>query len=125
MTTKLFTLTALPAAALLAAVAAAPVQAATVTASGPGINGAQLSVQVSFDISGSNLTITLTNIATADEETGGLDTPGNTLTGLFFDIIGSPTLTTVSATILGESSIIQGGTCNPGPCAGVTDVSGE
>ena len=125
MNKKLSALTALPAATLLAVVAAVPVQAATVTASGPGINGAQLSAQASFDISGDNLTITLTNIATADEETGGLDTPGNTLTGLFFDIIGSPALTTVSATIPGGSSIIQDATCVPGTCAGVTDVSGE
>jgi len=111
--------------ALAALVLTVPVQAATITGSGSGVNGAQLEAQASFDISGDFLTITLVNIATADEETGGQDTPGNTLTGLFFDITGAPTLTTVSATIPGGSSIIQDGTCNPGPCTGVTDVSGE
>lgn len=115
----------LSAVALAAMVSTVSVQAATITGSGSGLNGAQLEAQASFDISGDFLTVTLTNIATADEETGGQDTPGNTLTGLFFDIFGAPTLATVSATIPGGSSIIQDGTCNPGPCTGVTDVSGE
>ena len=95
------------------------------TVSGAGFNGATLDAQAIFDFSGDFLTITLSNIAASDEENGGLDTPTNTLTGLFFDITGAPALATVSATVAGGSSIIQTGTCNPGPCAGVTDVSGE
>ena len=115
----------LPAAMLLVGVAVAPAQASTVIGSGAGFNGAILEAQAMFDISGDFLTITLSNIAANDEETGGLDTPTNTLTGLFFDITGAPTLATVSATIAGGSSILQSATCTPGPCAGVTDVSGE
>jgi len=80
---KLFMSGALPAATLLTIVAA-PLQAATVTGTGAGVNGATLEAQASFDISGDFLTITLQNIATDDEETGGQDTLGNTLTGLFF-----------------------------------------
>lgn len=124
MDMKLFMRGALPVATLLA-IGSAPLQAATVTGTGAGVGGATLEAQASFDISGDFLTITLQNIATNDEETGGQDTPGNTLTGLFFDVVGIPTLTTVSATVAGGSSIVQAGTCNPGSCAGVTDVSGE
>ena len=113
------------AAILLATFAAASAQASTVTGSGAGFNGATLEAQATFDLAGDFLTITLTNIATSDEETGGLDTPTNTLTGLFFDLNGSPTLTTVSATVAGGSSVIQAGTCVPGPCVGATDMSGE
>lgn len=112
--------------ALLVAVSAPiSLQAATVTASGPGASGAQLSAQASFDIAGDNLTITLKNIATSDEGVGGKDSPGNTLTGLFFDIAGSPTLTTVSATIPSGSAIAQANKCDVATCTGVTDVSGE
>jgi len=115
----------LTAATLLAVVATAPAHAVTVTATGSGVNGAELAAQAMFEISGDTLTITLTNIATSDEEIGGFDTPGNTLTGLFFDIAGSPTLTKQSATIT-AGSLLQGSTCNPGPCTtATTDVGGE
>jgi len=125
MTTKLFTLTALPAVTLLAAVAAAPVQAATVTASGPGINGANLAAQATFDIAGDVLTITLKNIATADEEIGGQDTPGNTLSGLFFDFVGGSALIKDTATIA-AGSLLQGNTCSTALCLSTTtDVGGE
>ena len=113
----------LPVFVLLSAFAAAPVQAITITGSGAGYNGAMLAAQAEFTISGDFLTITLTNIATADEDINGLDTPTNTLTGLFFDVNGTPTLTTVSATVAAGSSII--GTCSVMSCVGVTDVSGE
>lgn len=116
----------LPAAMFLAAVVAAPVQAVTVTGSGAGFNGATLEAQATFDITGDILTISLKNIATADEETGspGQDTPTNTLTGLFFDFAGS-SLSKDTATIT-AGSLLQGNTCNIGTCDNTTtDVGGE
>jgi hypothetical protein len=100
-----------------------------VTASGTGINGAQLEAQATFVIVDDTLTITLTNTATDDEEFGdpGQDTPGNTLSGIFFDIAGSPspTLTPQSATI-SAGSLVQADKCDFGPCsASTTDVGGE
>ena len=125
MDKKLLGLPALSAATLLAAVAASPAQALTVTGSGAGFNGATLDAQATFDIGGDVLTITLTNLADADEELGGLDTPANTLSGLFFDFAGSPALTKDAATIT-AGSLLQGGTCSIGPCdASTTDVGGE
>jgi hypothetical protein len=115
----------LTAATLLAAVATAPAHAVTVTATGAGVNGAELAAQAMLDISGDTLTITLTNIATNDEQFDGQDAPGNTLSGIFFDIAGSPTLTAQSATI-NPGSLLQGSTCDPGICDGTTtDVGGE
>lgn len=115
----------LASAAVVFSVSSVDAASIMITGSGTGVNGAQLEAKATFDVTGDFLTITLQNIADNDEETGGQDTPGNTLTGLFFDISSSPSLSTVSATIPGGSSIIQAGTCNPGPCTGETDVSGE
>jgi len=125
MSFKIKRVHALSAAALIAAVAAMPAQAVTVSASGPGIDGAQLAAQATFTISGDNLTISLTNVATNDENSEGLDTPGNTLTGLFFDITSSPALAKQTATIT-AGSLLQGNTCSIGPCDNTTtDVGGE
>lgn len=123
MDVKLFMRGALPAAALLAAVAA-PIQAVTVSGTGAGVNGATLDAQATFEVSGDILTVTLTNIATADEQTtDGQDTPGNTLTGLFFDFGG--TLIGQSATIT-AGSLLQGSTCSTTLCTSTTtDVGGE
>lgn len=116
--------------ALLAG-SAAPAVATTITfsASGTGVDGAALAAQAIFDFTGNNLTVTLTNIATSDNTTSGPDTgkdvPGNTLTGVFFDLTGNPTLTAVSATIA-AGSIVQGSMCSIGPCNGsTTNVGGE
>jgi hypothetical protein len=97
------------------------------SASGTGADGAAISASALFDITGNTLTITLTNTALDDNTTGGVDAgkdvPGNTLTGVFFDLTGSPALTPVSATIAAGSII---GTCDIVPCgAGTTDVGGE
>jgi hypothetical protein len=55
----------------------------------------------------------------------GKDVPGNTLTGVFFDLTGNPTLTPVSATIL-AGAVVQGGECTIGPCDNTTtNVGGE
>jgi hypothetical protein len=83
----------------------------------------------SFDIVGNQLTITLQNIAPS---IAGQDSPGSTLSGLFFDLPGNPLLTTVSATVA-LNSIIQSANCtiggpsgnNAAACAAATNVGGE
>jgi hypothetical protein len=70
----------------------------------------------------SKLTIDLT----ASGGGGGAYGAGSALTGLFFDLgSNSLLLTPASATITAGSSIVNAASCNPGPCAGVTDVGGE
>ena len=103
---------------------AGPALAVPITFTGLGTGPGPVSVTASatFAISGNNLTITLTNTSPSNS---GQDVPGSTLTGLFWDFTGNPTLTPVSATIPTGSSIIQSGTCSPGSCAGVTNVAGE
>jgi hypothetical protein len=97
------------------------------SASGTGVDGAAISASALFDITGDTLTITLTNTALSDNTTGGVDAgkdvPGNTLTGVVFDLTGNPTLTPVSALVAAGSII---GTCDIVPCGGATtDVGGE
>jgi hypothetical protein len=93
------------------------------TGSGPGANGVTLNAAALFDISGSTLTITLANVG--DSSGSGQDVPGNALTGLFFDLPDSFTLTPGSATIE-AGDIVQGGYCNVGTCDGTTtNVGGE
>lgn len=106
---------------------ATPVFADQITFTGTGNNGgANLSASALFAITGDELRITLTNTATNDNDSGGMDVPGNTLSGLFFDIGGHPTLTPLSASIAPGSQLIQFGLCNPGPCtSGTTNVGGE
>jgi hypothetical protein len=67
-----------------------------------------------FSLSGSTLTVTLTNTNTAD-----VLVPNDILTGVFFSA-GTATLTPVSATVPGGSAIAY---C--AACAGVTNVGGE
>jgi hypothetical protein len=107
---------------LLAMGLAAPAFASPIyygaTGSGPG--GVPVSAQASFDISGNVLTIVLSNTSGSN---AGQDVPGSTLTGLFFDLTGDPTLIPVSASVTLGSTIL--GTCSNVSCAGVTNVGGE
>lgn len=116
------------AAALLATVLSAVPAGAivTFTASGTNADGSALKASAVFSISGNTLTILLSNIATNDNTSSGQDVPGNTLTGILFDLPDNITLTPVSAMLPSGSSIVQGSTCNPGPCTSLTtDVGGE
>lgn len=81
-----------------------------------------LSASAQFVITGSDLVITLTNTAPGSTT----DTLPTTLSGVFFNVSGNPTLTPVSAAISTGSGLIQGSTCTPTACSpGTTDVSGE
>lgn len=113
-------------AVLALAMAVVSAQAIQFTASGTGGSGASISASADFTINGNTLTILLANTAIADNTPGGnLDVPGNTLTGVFFDLTGNPNLTPVSATIA-AGSMWQGNQCSIGPCDGTTnDVGGE
>lgn len=103
---------------------------ATVVFSG---NSGGLSASASFTISGSQLTILLTN---TDAATGaGMPTdPASVLTGLFFNL-GTSTFSPVSATTytrqqndpltLQTGSIIQTSNCDAQSCAGQTNIGGE
>ena len=84
-------------------------QASAITFSG---SSGSHSASVSFDVSGSNLLVTLTN-------TSGADTllPTDLLTGVFFTIAGDPLLTTTSV-VLGAGSIVENGTTDPGNVVG-------
>ena len=94
----------------------------TFTGSGTGVSGVALSASAAFTISGNTLTISLSNIA---PNNSGTDVPGNTLTGVFFDLTGNPTLTPTSATIA-AGSLVQANKCDIGPCNGsTTNVGGE
>jgi hypothetical protein len=76
-----------------------------------------------FSITGQTLVITLNNLG--DSSGAGTDVPANQLTGLFFDLPYGVTLTPVSATI-DAGTLLQGNTCNPGPCnSSTTNVGGE
>ena len=89
--------------------------------------GGILAAQVTFDIVGDILTVILENIANSatDGHTGGTDSSGNTLTGVYWDFTGNPTLTPQSA-IIASGSLIQGNKCDRGPCGPTTtNVSGE
>lgn len=79
-----------------------------------------LSASAEFGISGSTLTILLTNTATVAPTSS-----TNALTGVFFTLAVDPTLTPVSAVLPLGSSIIQAGQCSIGPCLNVTNVGGE
>jgi len=88
------------------------------TAAGVGVSASAL-----FTISGNTLTIVLQNTS-ASHAAAVQDVPGSTLTGLFFDLTGSPTLTPVSS-LIAAGSIVQGGACT-GTCgASTTNVGGE
>ena len=74
-----------------------------------------------FSISGGNLDISLS----ASGGGAGSYGPGSGLSGLFFDISGAPTLTPESASVASGSTIVNASSCNPGPCAGATNLDGE
>ena len=95
------------------------------TGSGTGAGGANLQAQADFDITGSTLTITLANTVANDNNSGGQDVPGNTLSGVFFNLTGNPTLTPVSATLPAGSSIIQTSRCALAGACSTTNVGGE
>lgn len=104
-----------------------PGHATSITFTGTGSNdGGTLGASATFQITGDVLSITLTNTATDDNNNGGWDISGNTLTGLFFDFADNPTFTPVSASVAPGSELVQYGTCTPGPCSSTTtNVGGE
>ena len=83
------------------------------TGMGPGTGGTLLASQAMFDVTGSSLTITLANVSPVAAKV-----PSDLLTGVYFDILGSPTLTPVSV-VLAPGSTVLGGPDGGG------DVSGE
>src|SRR5215469_13461468 len=84
--------------------------------------GLAASAKATFSWAGSSLTIDLS----ASGGGAGNYGPGSALTGLFFDLgTNNLSLTPASATITAGSSIVNAASCNPGPCAGVTNVAGE
>lgn len=100
-----------PVAAALAALAlSAPAAAAPITFVGSGALGSDtLSASASFDIVGSQLVIVLRN--TAPDDTTGQMVPGQGLTGVFFDLPDSVTLSATSA-LISSGQIIQGNRCD-------------
>ncbi len=89
---------------------AASVQAVPIVFTG---SSGSLAASVSFDVSGDDLLVTLTNIATSDPQA-----PGNILTGVIFSLPGNPLLTKVSAILAAGSTVIHG----PSPS---TDAGGS
>jgi hypothetical protein len=85
-------------------------------------SGSGLSASASFEITGTQLTILLTN---TDSATGGSapDVPPEVLTGLFFNL-GTSTFTPVSAELVSGGQIIQTANCKE-DCVGKTNVGGE
>ena len=104
-----------------------PAHANSITFTGTGYNdGASLSASAMFEIIGNDLIITLSNTATDDNNGGGWDTSGNTLSGIFFDFAGNPVFTPVSATVAPGSELVQFNLCSTGQCASsTTNVGGE
>jgi hypothetical protein len=76
-----------------------------------GLSGSH-AASVEFDISGSNLLITLTNTAAADTLV-----PTDLLTAVFFTIAGDPSLTRTSAVLAG-GSVVENGFSDPGDVVG-------
>ena len=76
--------------------------------------GNAVSASAIFDITGNDLTITLINTSAS---IAGQDSPGSTLSGLFWDFTGNPFLTPFSATVA-AGSIVQD-PCNIVSCVGV------
>jgi hypothetical protein len=91
--------------------------------SGSSSSSGGLSASASFTISGSTLTILLTNTDVATG-TGYPTDPASVLSGLFFNL-GTATFTPVSASTFGDGSIIQTANCDIQSCAGQTNVGGE
>ena len=78
-----------------------------------------LGATAEFEIVGSDLCITLTNISTKDALG-----PADMLSGLFFDLTGNPSLTPVSAFLAGGSTVIITPSGAAGPDGG-GNVGGE
>ncbi|HET7308438.1 MAG TPA: XDD4 family exosortase-dependent surface protein [Gammaproteobacteria bacterium] len=115
---KRLSLSALGAAAIFFTASAAVATPTTFTSSGTAA-GNLVTASAQFSISGNYMTVVLTNTS----PTATMDVPGSTLTGLFFDLTGNPTLTPISAT---ASDIVQEDTCDTGDCSGTgVDVGGE
>lgn len=101
---------------LIAAVVASPAFADSVsfTGAGPGAGNNPLMANAVFECTANQLIITLTNISPFPTEV-----PAELLSGVFFDIAGSPTLTPVSVFLASGSSVLNG------PAGPGGDVSGE
>jgi hypothetical protein len=87
------------------ALTAQPAGAIPITFAGSGTNsgtGHALSANVTFDVSGTSLLVTLVNTSSLD-----VTQPSDVLTGVFFNIGGNPSLTKTSATVSLGSSIIS------------------
>jgi hypothetical protein len=95
---------------------AAPI---TYTGSGAGPGGVAVSASAIFDIAGDFLTITLTNTSPSNS---GQDVDGSTLTGIFWDFLGNPLLTPLSASVTAGSIV---GNCDIADCLTTTNVGGE
>jgi len=114
---------------VLAFVGFANTAQATVVFSGTSSSG--LSASASFTISGTQLTILLTNTDVATGS-GYPDVSSEVLTGLFFNL-GTSTFTPVSASVytgspngvIQQGSIIQTENCDATSCAGKTNIGGE
>jgi PEP-CTERM motif len=85
------------------------------------VGGNAVTASASFAISGTTLTLTLTNTSPSNA----LEAPTNTLSGLSFLINGSaPALTPVSA--ISPNTIVGSANCNVNPCGGSNvNVGGE
>jgi PEP-CTERM motif len=89
--------------------AASAAHATPVTFAG---SSGQHSASVTFDLSGSNLLVTLTNTAAADTLV-----PSDLLNAVFFTIAGNPLLTRISA-VLAAGSFVEHGAPDPGNVVG-------
>jgi hypothetical protein len=78
------------------------------------------SANVSFDVSGGNLLVALTNTSMSDALV-----PTDVLTAVFFNIVGNPALTRLSATVGAGSSVLIAGTGAPGQTDPGGGVGGE
>lgn len=94
---------------------------ASVTFTGDAGAGTHLQATALFDIVGSNLKVTLTNI---DATAGTFQNPWG-LTGLFWDSKSAQSLTPGSAFVAGGSAILNPTGCSVVTCVGVTNVGGE
>lgn len=88
---------------------------------GVGPGGVAVNATAIFDIVGNFLTLTLTNTSPSNT---GTDVPGSTLTGVFWDFVGDPVLTPISATVAAGSIVSAPCTDNPN-CSTITNVGGE
>lgn len=86
--------------AILFSLITSQVYATPITFSG---SSGDLAASVTFDVSGTDLLVTLTNTSTADPSV-----PADILTGVIFSITGNPFLTKTSATLHSGSSVIHG-----------------